>query len=44
MEYPTVEEAEAAFNIMSKKKEVKFLTRTEELVAALRAKKKTRSV
>jgi len=44
VEYPTVEEAEAAFNIMSKKKEVKFLKRTEELVAALRAKQKTRQL
>ena len=44
MEYPSVEETEAAFNIMNKKKEVKLLVRTDELVAALRAKKKMRLV
>jgi len=44
VEYPSVEETEAAFNIMNKKKEVKLLVRTDELVAALRAKKKMRQL
>ena len=42
VEYPSIEETEAAFNIMNKKKERKLLMRTDELVAALRAKKKMR--
>lgn len=43
VEYPSVEEAEAAINIMNKR-EVKHLSRTEEMVAALRERKKARQL
>lgn len=44
VEYPSIEETEAAFNIMNKKKDIKLLVRTDELVAALRTKRKIRQL
>jgi len=44
VEYPSVEEAEAAFNIMDKKKEVSSLERTEEMTEALKVKKRARQL
>ena len=44
VEYPTMEEADAAYSIMRERWDVKSLIKTEELVEALRAKKKKGSV
>jgi len=44
VEYPSIEETEAAFNIMNQKKVINLLMRTDELVAALRTKKKMRQL
>ena len=40
VEYPTMEEADAAFDTMRERWEVKTLVKTDELVKAMRAKKK----